>query len=255
MGRRLAGAVVIMSGTDEAPERRYLLPELKKLFALSYSACALPECEERLADPEWAASLGEIGHIHGLRPEAPRFASWLSAKEVNAYENLLLLCPSCHKKVDRVHVEDYPADRLLEIKRDHEGNRHGGEGWCSESVLTDHIRQLERTSHILIVWQAAPETPAPAPPPAAAKPTELPKSPDAPRKRRRGKKIRVHELATELGLTNKEALDLCAGLGMDVKTQSSGIEEAQADRARRKAHREGMVRSEQSVAPPPLHSQ
>jgi len=48
------------------------------------------------------------------------------------------------------------------------------------------------------------------------------------------KKIRVHELAKELGLTNKEALDLCAGLGMDVKTHSSGVEEAQADRARRK---------------------
>ena len=46
-------------------------------------------------------------------------------------------------------------------------------------------------------------------------------------------KIRVHELAKELGLTNKEALDLCIALGIGVKSHSSSIEEAQADRVRR----------------------
>jgi len=62
-------------------------------------------------------------------------------------------------------------------------------------------------------------------------------------------KIRVHELAKELGLTNKEALDLCGGLGIGVKTHSSSIEDAQADRVRRKAHREGLVREEQPEEP------
>ena len=221
-----------MSGTDGGPERRYRLADLKKLFALSYNTCALPECEERLADPGWSASLAEICHIYGLRPGAPRYASWLMAGEVNAYENLLLLCPSCHKRVDKVHVDEYSADRLLEIKRDHEESRHAGESWCSESVLTGHIRQLGRTSRIVIVgW----------PPPS-----EGPEQPDAPGQRPRSKrKIRVHQLAKELGLTIQETLDLCAGLGINVKSHSSGVEEAQADRARRKAHREGMVRDEQ----------
>ncbi len=59
------------------------------------------------------------------------------------------------------------------------------------------------------------------------------------------KRIRVYELAKELGLTNKEALDLCVSLGIGVKSHSSSIEDAQADRARRKAEREGLVRSEQ----------
>ncbi|MFP3902204.1 MAG: translation initiation factor IF-2 N-terminal domain-containing protein, partial [Acidimicrobiia bacterium] len=58
-------------------------------------------------------------------------------------------------------------------------------------------------------------------------------------------KIRVHELAKELGLTNKECLDLCLALGIGVKTHSSGIEEAQADRVRRRAERDGLVRPEQ----------
>jgi translation initiation factor IF-2 len=59
------------------------------------------------------------------------------------------------------------------------------------------------------------------------------------------KKIRVHELAKELGLTNKEALDLALSLGIDAKSHSSSIEDAQADRVRRKATREGLVRDQQ----------
>ena len=62
-------------------------------------------------------------------------------------------------------------------------------------------------------------------------------------------KIRVHELARELGLTNKEALDVCFQLGIGVKTQSSSIEEAQADRVRRKAEREGLKRDVQPEEP------
>jgi translation initiation factor IF-2 len=58
-------------------------------------------------------------------------------------------------------------------------------------------------------------------------------------------KIRVHELAKELGLTNKEMLDLAVVLGIGVKSHSSGIEEAQADRARRRAERDGLIREVQ----------
>ena len=65
------------------------------------------------------------------------------------------------------------------------------------------------------------------------------------------KKIRVYELAHELGLTNKEALDLCLSLGMGVKSHSSSIEDAQADRARRKADREGLRREVQPEEPEP----
>ncbi len=56
------------------------------------------------------------------------------------------------------------------------------------------------------------------------------------------KKIRVYELAKELGLTNKEGLDLALSLGIGVKSHSSSIEDAQADRVRRKADAEGLRR-------------
>jgi translation initiation factor IF-2 len=63
------------------------------------------------------------------------------------------------------------------------------------------------------------------------------------------KKIRVYELAHELGLSNKEALDLCLDLGIGVKSHSSSIEDAQADRARRKADRDGLRREVHVEAP------
>ena len=57
--------------------------------------------------------------------------------------------------------------------------------------------------------------------------------------------VRVYELARELGLSNKETLDLCDALGIGAKSHSSSIVEAQADRVRRKAEREGLIRDEQ----------
>src|SRR5580698_343164 len=64
-------------------------------------------------------------------------------------------------------------------------------------------------------------------------------------------KIRVYELGRELGLTNKEALDLCLALGIGVKSHSSSIEDAQADRVRRKADAEGLRRPVQPEEPAP----
>jgi len=64
-------------------------------------------------------------------------------------------------------------------------------------------------------------------------------------------RIRVYELARELGLTNKETLDLCESLGIGVKSHSSSIEDAQADRVRRKADAEGLRRDAQPEEPAP----
>src|SRR3954447_12434656 len=61
--------------------------------------------------------------------------------------------------------------------------------------------------------------------------------------------IRVYELARELGLTNKECLDLCESLGIGVKSHSSSVVEPQADRVRRKAKREGLTRDKSPEEP------
>ncbi len=65
------------------------------------------------------------------------------------------------------------------------------------------------------------------------------------------KKIRVYQLARELGLTNKEGLDLCLAMGIGVTSNSSSIEHEQADRVRRKAERDGLKRSHLGQPQPP----
>ena len=48
-------------------------------------------------------------------------------------------------------------------------------------------------------------------------------------------KIRLHELAKELGMTNAEAMDLAGALGVPVKSHSSSLNEAYSDMVRRRA--------------------
>ena len=66
------------------------------------------------------------------------------------------------------------------------------------------------------------------------------------------KKIRVHELAKELGMTNAEMMTLCDQMGVGVKTHSSTLIEAQADRIRRRAERDGLTRAEQPEEAAPV---
>ncbi|MET0738667.1 MAG: translation initiation factor IF-2 [Acidimicrobiales bacterium] len=58
--------------------------------------------------------------------------------------------------------------------------------------------------------------------------------------------VRVYELARELGMSNQEVLDLCEKLGIGARSHSSSIVEAQGDRVRRRAQKDGLVKA----APP-----
>ncbi len=56
---------------------------------------------------------------------------------------------------------------------------------------------------------------------------------------------RVHEIAKELGMTNAEVIDLSGKLGIGVKGPASTVIDAQADRIRARAEREGLIRDVQ----------
>ncbi len=63
------------------------------------------------------------------------------------------------------------------------------------------------------------------------------------------KKIRVHELSKELGMTSKELLALASKLGIAASSPSASIEDAQADRIRRRADADGLRRVVTPEAP------
>lgn len=60
-----------------SPERE----ALKKLFALSGNKCAFPDCEEEIVDYSRGVVLGEVCHIKGRNPNAPRYDPEQTYKE------------------------------------------------------------------------------------------------------------------------------------------------------------------------------
>jgi len=69
-------------------------------------------------DPS-AACIGENAHIYGEKPDAARYDATKDEAFVNSEPNLIFLCCNCHKKID-TNVSSYPAEKLFELKAQHE---------------------------------------------------------------------------------------------------------------------------------------
>lgn len=83
-------------------------------------------CATSLLDCEWGdvtLSVGELAHNVGATdtPGSPRGRSEIPVTERNHPDNVLLLCHSCHRKIDNAKLRDlYTVDVLREIKSRHE---------------------------------------------------------------------------------------------------------------------------------------
>jgi hypothetical protein len=90
------------------------------LYANSGNICAMYGCNNQLIY-ENTSNLSEICHIEAVNEDGARHNHNSSNEEVNSYENLILLCPTCHKKVDAKKNEAlFPVNYLKRMKRDHE---------------------------------------------------------------------------------------------------------------------------------------
>src|SRR5947209_8517393 len=101
-------------------------PTVKRLFALSGNRCAFPDCPTRLVERDTGSVVGEVCHIKGEKPTAPRFDQGQSNEERHAFDNLILLCNVHHKVIDD-NPQTYPVERLLKMKEDHETRLDGKE--------------------------------------------------------------------------------------------------------------------------------
>jgi len=92
----------------------------KLLWGKSGNRCAFKDCRRELSeagDPE--AIIGEMAHIKGEAPAAPRYDQSMTDDQRGAYANRLLLCPTHHTVIDK-QPADYSVEALLKIKVDHE---------------------------------------------------------------------------------------------------------------------------------------
>ncbi|WP_435078716.1 HNH endonuclease [Halococcus sp. AFM35] len=92
---------------------------LKKLWAASGNQCGFPDCEEDVVDMEQEIVVGEICHIRAQSPGGPRYDPDLNDDEVDAYSNLILLCPTHHTYIDK-NPEEYSIEELEGWKAEQE---------------------------------------------------------------------------------------------------------------------------------------
>jgi hypothetical protein len=85
-----------------------------RLFADSGGFCQNPKCLRPLFIDAGGQKLhiGEMAHIFAATERGPRTMPTLSTEDRGAYENLILLCPSCHTIIDK--AEDAYSDRMIQ---------------------------------------------------------------------------------------------------------------------------------------------
>ncbi len=149
-----SGADGILVGVGCAPS----WPTVKTLFATSGNTCALDGCDQQLTDPAWQQVQADIAHIHGETPMAARHDPSMSPAERRAFENLMLLCPNCHRTIDSLRPDDFPVGRLVEMKQRHEERYEGT--WASDELLDQFSLLL-----LISTFEEAEPPPSAAPPP------------------------------------------------------------------------------------------
>lgn len=98
-------------------------PVTNRLFALSGNQCAFPGCTNtvtyQVLPGEQPVTLAQRAHIVGVGRQGPRSRAVLLSDNVDAVENLMLLCGPCHLIVDR-NPRIYSVEVLAKFKADHE---------------------------------------------------------------------------------------------------------------------------------------
>ncbi|RVH08713.1 SAVED domain-containing protein [Sinorhizobium meliloti] len=95
-----------------------------QLWALAAGRCQFAGCNKLLIGDLIAGKedgkFGFIAHIVADSKKGPRGDEIRSPELASEISNLMLMCPIHHKEIDVDHVEDYPEDVLVAMKREHE---------------------------------------------------------------------------------------------------------------------------------------
>lgn len=86
-----------------------------RLLADSGGICAI--CTKSFIDME--KKYGQVCHIEAKNKKWPRYNSCSTDQERDSYENLIYLCPICHKNIDIYEKDSYTVERLKNIKYSH----------------------------------------------------------------------------------------------------------------------------------------
>ena len=132
-----------------------------KLFAHSAGYCQNPACMRELflevGDDE--IHVAEMSHIIAASADGPRGTVGPSDDDLAQYENLILLCPTCHTIIDKAPAE-YPDAAVRSWKLTHDERRaqlFGFVGYDDRAAARAEIEPLLAQNHA--IWtEYGPET-------------------------------------------------------------------------------------------------
>lgn len=91
------------------------------LWGLAGGRCEFSDCNKWLLEHEVTSlevNLAQVAHVVAFSESGPR-GKGERPDDVHALENLMLLCPDCHKLIDD-RPDDFSRQSLMEYKRGHE---------------------------------------------------------------------------------------------------------------------------------------
>lgn len=109
---------------------------VKLLWGRAAGTCSNPVCCTDLTvllEDGRGFNVGEMAHVIASSPTGPRGVGTGGSDE---YENLVLLCPTCHRTVDKAPAGTYSVAMLNQWKQDHESSiRSNGTALKFQSVV------------------------------------------------------------------------------------------------------------------------
>jgi hypothetical protein len=96
------------------------------LFVAAGGRCEFDGCNKYVLAHHVTLTPGvfaEVAHIVAFEPEGPRGDQKERPSDIHDAENLMVLCPACHKLIDD-HPAQYTVRALREYKRSHEQHIH-----------------------------------------------------------------------------------------------------------------------------------
>ena len=113
----------------------------KALLARSGNQCAFPGCDQALINDK-NQFIGQLCHIEAAMPKGPRYNEGQTDEERRAYENLLLLCYPHH--IETNDGDEYPVEKLQDIKQRHEATHESSRFQIKEAELLKLVEETEK---------------------------------------------------------------------------------------------------------------
>ncbi|NOI83065.1 HNH endonuclease [Vibrio tubiashii] len=122
--------------------------DIKILWGRASGICSNPTCRKeltRILEFEKSTSIGEMAHIIARSEGGPR---GVEGGGSNSYENLVLLCPTCHTEADKA-PEEFPIEMLHSWKKQTESLVRG----LIENISKNDLYRVFETANNAITFQ------------------------------------------------------------------------------------------------------